>query len=75
MRLISKKCSILIVFLILLLALSLSRLKINKQYINIGFGIILMALLSYEIITEIGENYETKPQDELVLDIVEQLKK
>jgi len=75
MRLISKKCSILVVFLILLLALTLSRMKIDKHYINIGFGFILIALLSYEIITEIGENYETKPQNELVLEIVEQLKK
>lgn len=39
------------------------------------FGIILIILLSYEIITEIGENYETKPQNELVLQIVEKLKK
>ena len=56
MRLISKKCIILLIFLTLLLALSLSRLRINKQYINITFGIILILLLSYEIITEIGEN-------------------
>lgn len=75
MRLISKKCTILLIFLLLLLALTLSRLRINKQYINITFGIILIALLSYEIITEIGENYEDKPQHELVLQIVEKLKK
>jgi hypothetical protein len=75
MRFISKKCIILLVFLILLLAITLSTLKINRQYINIIFGIILIILLSYEIITEIGENYETKPQNELVLQIVEKLKK
>lgn len=74
MRLISKKCSILLLFLILLLALTLSRLNVNKQYINAGFGILLIALLSYEIVTEIGENYENKPQDKLVLSIVEKLK-
>ena len=74
MRLISKKCIILLIFLILLLALTLTRLRINKQYINLFFGIILIALLSYEIITEIGENYEDKPQHELVLQIVEKLK-
>lgn len=74
MRLISKKCIILLIFLILLLALTLSRLKINKQYINVTFGILLIGLLSYEIISEIGENYEDKPQHELVLQIVEKLK-
>ncbi len=74
MRLISKKCSILLIFLILLLAFTLTRFKVNKQYINAGFGILLIALLSYEIITEIGENYENKPQDKFVLKLVEKLK-
>lgn len=75
MRFISKKCTILLIVLVLLLALSLSRLKINKQYINITCGIILILLLSYEIVTEIGENYEDKPEDPYVLEIVEKLKK
>jgi histidyl-tRNA synthetase len=76
MRLFSKKCTILLIFLILLIALTLFNFNlVNKKYINIGFGIILIILLSYEIITEIGENYEDKPQNELVLKIVNKLKK
>ena len=74
MRFISKKCSILLIVLVLLLALTLSTLKINKQYINITCGIILILLLSYEIVTEIGENYEDKIEDPYVLEIVNKLK-
>ncbi len=75
MRLISKKCIILLLVLILLLAITLAKLRVNKSYVNMIFGFILIILLSYEIITEIGENYEDKPQDEYVLNIVNQLRK
>jgi len=77
MRLISKKCSLLLIFIILLLAITLSKIKLNNiqyKYINIFFAIVLSLLLSYEIIVEIGENYEDKPQDKYVLDLVDKLK-
>lgn len=73
MRFISKKCLMLIIFIILLLAITLKKLKLNHSYLNLLFGTILIILLAYEIITEIGENYEDKPQDEYVLDIVRRL--
>jgi len=77
MRLISKKCSLLLIFIILLLAIVLSKIKLNYiqyKYVNIFFAVILSLLLSYEIIVEIGENYEDKPQDKYVLHLVEKLK-
>jgi hypothetical protein len=77
MRLISKKTSLLLIFIILILAITLSKIKINYvnyKYINIFFAVILSLLLSYEIIVEIGENYEDKPQDKYVLDLVHKLK-
>lgn len=74
MRLMSKKCVILLLVLILFLAIALTKLKINHSYVNLTFGILLIILLAYEIVTEIGENYEDKPQDEYVLNIVNKLK-
>lgn len=77
MRLISKKCSLLLIFIILMLAITLSKLKLNydqHRYINIFFAVVLTLLLSYEIIIEIGENYEDKPQDLYVLQLVDRLK-
>lgn len=73
MRFISKKCLMLLIFIILVLAITLKKIRINHTYLNILFGTILIILLSYEIITEIGENYEDKKQDEYVLSIVEKL--
>jgi hypothetical protein len=73
MRFVSKKCLMLFIFIILVLAITLKKLKLNHSYLNLLFGTILIILLSYEIITEIGENYEDKPENDYVLDIVKKL--
>jgi hypothetical protein len=71
MRLFSKKSIILLICLILFISLTFSCLKVNRQKINIICGVLLISLLIYEIITEIGENYDAKPQSDIVLSMVD----
>lgn len=73
MRFVSKKCLLLLIFIILLLAITLKKLKLSHTYLNIMFGSILIILLAYEIITEIGENYEDKEENSYVLNLVKKL--
>lgn len=75
MRLISKKNSLFFLLIVIIIGLLLSKYRIIPKYINIFISICLMFLLTYEIFTEIGENYENKDQDKYVLSLVEKINK
>jgi len=64
----------LLLFFIVLIAIFIIKLKINSKYVDILLAIILFVLLSYEIISEVGENYEDKQEDDYVLSLVEKVK-
>lgn len=74
MKMLSKKKSLLILALIVVLSIVLCSLHIRSQYINTALGMILFGLLVYEMLSEIGENYEDKQEDEYVLSLVDSLK-
>lgn len=71
---ISKKKSLIILALIVILSIVLCSLGIRSKYINSMLGIILFSLLVYEMVSEMGENYEDKEEDDYVLSIVNSLK-
>lgn len=71
---ISKKKSLIILALIVILSIVLCSLQIRSQYINTSLGLILFSLLVYEMVSEMGENYEDKQEDEYVLSLVNSLK-
>lgn len=74
MKMLSKKKSLIILALIVILSVVLCSLQIRSQYINTVLGIILFGLLVYEMVSEMGENYEDKQEDEYVLNLVSALK-
>lgn len=71
---ISKKKSMIILALIVILSIVLCSLRVRSQYINSALGLILFGLLVYEMVSEMGENYEDKKEDEYVLSLVDSLK-
>jgi hypothetical protein len=74
MKMISKKKSLIILALIVILSIVLCSLRVRSQYINSTLGLILFGLLVYEMVSEMGENYEDKKEDEYVLSLVDSLK-
>lgn len=74
MKMLSKKKSLIILTLIIILSVVLCSLNINSKYINSTLGFVLFGLLVYELVAEMGENYEDKKEDDYVLSIVKQLK-
>jgi len=70
----SKKSYLLLLSLIVLLAILLIKLRLNSKYVDVFLAIFLFILLSYQIISEVGENYEDKPEDDYVLFLVEKVK-
>jgi len=64
----------LLLFFIVLISIFIIKLKINSKYVDIFLALFLFVLLSYEIISEVGENYEDKQEDDYVLSLVEKVK-
>ena len=46
-----------------------------KQYISIGVGLCFFAILMYQIVKDVRDNFENKEEDKFVLSLVEDVKK